>query len=123
MFSPRGYQCVLPPGNSIPLSLRYDAGHGAVGGRGENCMKRILIVGAFALSVTAPALAADLPPPPAPMPRAPATYVPMVSVYNWTGFYLGGNLGFAFNHGSFSDPLGNTFGVENNTKFLGGGQV
>jgi outer membrane immunogenic protein len=86
-------------------------------------MKRIVIVGAFLLSVGGPALAADLPPPPAPMPRAPATYIPVVAVYNWTGFYLGGNLGFAFNHGSFSDPLGNTFGVENNTKFLGGGQI
>ena len=60
-------------------------------------MKRILIAGAFALSVGGPALAADLPPPPAPMPRAPATYVPAaVPYYNWGGFYLGINGGAAF---------------------------
>jgi outer membrane immunogenic protein len=87
-------------------------------------MKRILIAGAFALSVGGPALAADLPPPPAPMPRAPATYVPAaVPYYNWTGLYVGGNLGFGLNHGTFSDPLGNSFGTQANTKFLGGGQV
>jgi opacity protein-like surface antigen len=39
-------------------------------------MKRILIAGAFALAVGGPALAADLPQPMPPPPRAPATYVP-----------------------------------------------
>jgi hypothetical protein len=34
------------------------------------------------------ALAADLPPPMAPPPRAPAMYVPVAPVYNWTGFYI-----------------------------------
>jgi len=87
-------------------------------------MKRILIVGAFAFSVVGPALAADLPPPPAPAPRAPATYVPApVPYYNWTGFYIGGNLGGAFNQGSYSDPTGNTFSTSNSFKFAGGGQV
>jgi hypothetical protein len=41
-------------------------------------MKRILIASAVALAAGGQALAADLPPP-APMPRAPATYVPIVA--------------------------------------------
>ena len=88
-------------------------------------MKLIWVAaGAFALSIGGPALAADLPPPPAPPPRAPATYVPVpVPYYNWTGFYIGGNLGGGFSSGSFSDPLGNTFTSPSNFKFLGGGQV
>jgi|SRR5579863_3966380 len=60
-------------------------------------MKRFWIAGAFALLIGGPALAADLPPPPGPMPRAPATYVPAaVPYYNWGGFYLGINAGAAF---------------------------
>ena len=87
-------------------------------------MKRFWIAGAFALSVGGPALAADLPPPPGPMPRAPATYIPAaVPYYNWTGFYIGGNLGGAFNQGSYSDPTGNTFSAANSFKFAGGGQI
>jgi outer membrane immunogenic protein len=87
-------------------------------------MKRFWIAGAFALLIGGPALAADLPPPPAPMPRAPATYVPAaVPYYNWTGIYVGGNLGFGFNHGSYTDAAGNSFGTQSNTKFLGGGQI
>ena len=60
-------------------------------------MKRFWIAGAFALSIGGPALAADLPPPPGPMPRAPATYVPAaVPYYNWGGIYVGINAGAAF---------------------------
>jgi outer membrane immunogenic protein len=82
---------------------------------------------AVALSVGAgtAALAADLPPP-APMPRAPATYVPVVAPpYNWSGFYIGGNLGAGWNGGgSVSDTFGSTFSGSGQTvKFLGGGQV
>jgi outer membrane immunogenic protein len=52
------------------------------------------------------ALAADLPPPMAPPPRAPAMYVPVAPVYNWTGFYIGGNPGAGWNSGgSVSDTL------------------
>ena len=60
-------------------------------------MKRILIAGALALAAGGQALAADLPPPMAPPPRAPAAYVPVpIPYYNWTGFYVGGNLGAAW---------------------------
>ena len=58
------------------------------------------------------------------MPRAPATYVPIAApYYNWTGFYIGGNLGAGFSNGSFSDTLVSTFSTSSTTQFLGGGQV
>jgi outer membrane immunogenic protein len=60
-------------------------------------MKRILMAGAFALAIGGPALAADLPQPMPPPPRAPATYVPVaVPYYNWGGIYIGVNAGYAF---------------------------
>jgi outer membrane immunogenic protein len=87
-------------------------------------MKRIaLAVIAFGTMAGSAALAADLPPP-APMPRAPAVYIPApIPLYNWTGFYVGGNLGVGWQQGSFNDPLGNTFSTPNSIKGLGGGQV
>jgi outer membrane immunogenic protein len=85
-------------------------------------MKRFLIVGAFALLAGEQALAADLPPPVA--PRAPAVYVPApVPYYSWTGFYIGGNLGVAWQQGSLGDQFGNNFPTSNSIKGLGGGQV
>jgi outer membrane immunogenic protein len=84
-------------------------------------MQRILIASAFALAAGGQALAADLPLPPA--PRAPVAYVPVAPPYNWTGFYIGGNLGAGFTSASFSDTLGSTFTNSSNTTFLGGGQV
>jgi outer membrane immunogenic protein len=82
-------------------------------------MKRVLfITGAFAIVGSGQALAADLPQP-APIPKAPAP------VYNWSGFYIGGNLGAAWTGGNFSDPAGNIFtgSGASTTQFLGGGQV
>ena len=89
-------------------------------------MKRILIASAVAFAAGGQALAADLPPPMAPPPRAPAMYVPVVPLYNWTGFYIGGNVGAGWNStGSITDNLtpASTFGTTTNTSFLGGGQV
>jgi outer membrane immunogenic protein len=82
-------------------------------------MKRLAL--AFALTVGAAyaALAADLP---TPGPVPPPIYAPTV-VYNWTGFYIGGNLGLAWNGGSFADSIGNTFSLSPTTLFLGGAQV
>lgn len=59
-------------------------------------MKRILIAGALALAAGTQAFAADLPPPVAPPPRAPAAYVPVGPAYNWSGFYIGVNGGYGF---------------------------
>ena len=86
-------------------------------------MKRILIASAVAFAAGGQALAADLPPPMAPPPRAPAMYVPVVPLYNWTGFYLGGNLGFGLTGGSFNSPSGHVCFDNHHTSFLGGGQV
>jgi outer membrane immunogenic protein len=74
-------------------------------------MKRLLFAGALAFVAAGQALAADLPPPAAPPPRAPAAYVPtIVPVYNWTGFYIGGNAGYAF-----ASNLSSTGCITNNT--------
>jgi outer membrane immunogenic protein len=86
-------------------------------------MKRILIASTLALAAGGQALAADLPPPPPP-PRTPAAYIPVAPPYNWSGLYIGGNLGVGWNSsGSVSDTLNSTFSTNNNTQFLGGGQI
>jgi outer membrane immunogenic protein len=70
------------------------------------------------LAVTASgAFAADLP------RKAPPPPLPLPIYYNWTGFYIGGNLGGAWEHSSLTD---NFFGVNfsnDRSGFAGGGQV
>jgi outer membrane immunogenic protein len=56
-------------------------------------MRRILLGAAAVMVVAVPALAADLPA--RKYTKAPA-YTAPEAVYNWTGFYIGGNLGGAF---------------------------
>ena len=87
-------------------------------------MKRMVMAGAIALAAGTQALAADLPPPVMPPPRAPAAYVPVLPSWSWTGFYIGGNLGVGFNHGTIVDSVNNfNWGLNNNATFVGGGQV
>ena len=74
-------------------------------------MRRILLGAAAMVVVAIPALAADLPA--RKYTKAPAYTAPEV-VYNWTGFYIGGNLGGAF--------AGNNSLTGNNGRFLGGVQ-
>ena len=73
-------------------------------------MKKILLatVALVAVGAAAPALAADLAA--RPYTKAPA-YVP-APIYNWTGFYIGGHIGGAFDGNS---GFGNSDG-----RFLGG---
>jgi outer membrane immunogenic protein len=89
----------------------------------QRATSKFLIAGALALAAGGQALAADLPPAPMP-PRAPAAYVPApIPYYNWTGFYIGGNLGGIFTSQSASDTLGSTIASTSSQSFLGGGQV
>ena len=83
-------------------------------------------VGGAALAVSTVAYvcsaqAADLPMRPAPMPQAPVVYAPQT--YNWTGFYIGGNIGGGFANSKWSDPF--TAGTDTFSKdgFIGGGQI
>ena len=82
-------------------------------------MKWLPLALALAVGSTSTALAADLPMP-APVP--PPAYLPAVA-HNWTGIYIGGNLGVGWNGGSFSDSIGNTLSLNPQTLFLGGAQV
>ncbi|RTL49748.1 MAG: porin family protein [Bradyrhizobiaceae bacterium] len=83
-------------------------------------MKKQWLTGAAlaALTVATPALA------------APPT--PMQTVYNWTGFYVGGNAGYSWGHASttvqdsglsdFNNPTGTFTSKQNVDGFIGGGQ-
>jgi outer membrane immunogenic protein len=66
---------------------------------GENTMKKFLLgtVGLIALGMAAPAVAADLPA--RTYTKAPP-YIPPV-VYDWSGFYIGGNGGWGSSHKCF----------------------
>ena len=67
------------------------------------------------------AFAADLP---AAAPIPPPVYA--APPYNWTGFYVGGNLGTGWSglsNANFTDSLGSSFSGPTNTQFVGGGQV
>jgi outer membrane immunogenic protein len=81
-------------------------------------MKKFLLgtVALVALGATVPALAADLAARPA-YTKAPAYVQP---IYNWTGFYIGGHIGGAFdgNNGFIGTTNNNSDG-----RFLGGLQV
>ena len=88
-------------------------------------MKRLLLgsVGLVVLMATGSANASDLPGPVYGGPPPPPVVVP---IYNWTGFYVGGNIGGAWRHGdNFTDTI---FGVnfddgDSRGVFIGGGQV
>ena len=67
-------------------------------------MKRLLMAGTVALVAGTQAFAADLPPPMAPPPRAPAAYMPVSPAYNWSGFYLGLNTGYGFGDSTWTAP-------------------
>ena len=85
-------------------------------------MKKFLLgtVGVLALGMAVPASAADMP-----MKAAPAPYV--APIYNWTGFYIGGNGGWAQNHNcvDFLDAAGVAFasGCRDRSGGVIGGQL
>jgi outer membrane immunogenic protein len=84
------------------------------------------LVGGFVLAVGSVAFvcsaeAADLPPARMPPAVAPVAYAP--PVYNWTGFYIGGNIGGGFADSRWSDPFGGSHNTFSDDGFIGGGQV
>src|ERR1700733_5748423 len=69
-------------------------------------MKRLLLSTAAIIAFAAPAVAADLPA--RTYTKAPV-YTPPQAVYNWTGFYIGGNVGGAFAGGNSLEGSGGRF--------------
>jgi outer membrane immunogenic protein len=83
-------------------------------------MKKQLVAAALLTVVSGSAMAADLSRPAPVYTKAP----PMVPAFSWTGFYIGGNLGGAWEHGTLTDSLfGLSFSGNNNAVFIGGGQA
>ena len=90
--------------------------------RTDNRIRRFVAL-ALALCAGAPSVAsaADLP-----APGLPSVYKEPPVLYTWTGFYIGGNIGAAWQGLSgtnFSDTIGSTFTAPTNVQFMGGGQV
>jgi outer membrane immunogenic protein len=90
-------------------------------------MKRIFIgIAAIASLLTTSALAADLAA--RPYTKAPP---PVVAVYNWTGFYIGGNVGYSWGRSRDDSTLTNGAGTilfassdrSNLDGVIGGGQI
>lgn len=91
-------------------------------------MNRIFIgIAAVASLLTTGALAADLAP--RPYTKAPA---PVMAVYNWTGFYIGGNVGYSWGSAGNSETISRsltgvplfTNSARNDVNgVIGGGQV
>src|SRR6516164_7070737 len=79
----------------------------------------VALLAAAAVVTSQVASAADLSPRPAPVPYVPA----VVPVYNWTGFYIGGNLGAAWTQIHVDDSFGNSWNNSQQAVFAGGGQV
>jgi outer membrane immunogenic protein len=78
----------------------------------------------FVVSEIGAAAAADVVPPPPPM--LPPPPMPLVRIFSWTGFYIGGNAGWnrTTGSGTFNTPLGaDPFTVSGSNGFLGGAQA
>jgi outer membrane immunogenic protein len=86
---------------------------------GGNTMKSILLGTIGLVAMAAPALAADLP------VKAPPPYVP--PMYNWSGFYIGGNGGWGMSENCWNviTPAGAVFvdGCHDKSGGIVGGQI
>lgn len=82
-------------------------------------MRRIALAALMSLAAIGGAFAADLPQP-APLPQAPAAYVPTVApVYNWSGIYLGVNGGWGWGQSKWSTGT-TTWNTSSNGGVIGG---
>ena len=80
-------------------------------------MKWLACVVALSIAAGTSSFAADIPPPVAPPPAAYMPVIPPFS-YDWSGFYIGGNLGAGFNNSvSATDTFGSRFGTTTNNAF------
>jgi len=85
-------------------------------------MKKLLAASAAALAYCgASALAADMP------VKMPVKAVPSAPVVNWTGCYVGGNIGGGWSRNQFTDEQGALTGLDEGshtaTGWVGGGQI
>jgi outer membrane immunogenic protein len=92
-------------------------------------MRGLLFAAVAVLTVGAvnPTSAADI------LAKAPPPIQPPAPLYNWTGFYIGGNVGYGWSHRDFTNTLGSTLGAAQRTATnsgsdsghggLGGGQI
>jgi outer membrane immunogenic protein len=102
------FSSALPRSNQIDATLFQE---GRAGNKGL-VMKKLLLSTAAIIVLAAPATAADLPARPR-ATKAPA-YTAPAAVYNWTGFYIGGQIGGAFSGNNSLQGSGGRFlgGVE-----------
>jgi len=82
-------------------------------------MKKFLVASAALIALAGTAAAADLPPRPA-YKAAPLVPAP---VYNWTGCYVGGNVGAAWGRAEVTNVSNFATGSGTNSGFAGGGQI
>lgn len=82
-------------------------------------MKRLLLSSVAILGFAGAAMAADLPEPTPPVEVAPA---PIAPVFNWTGAYLGANIGGVFGDGKIKGVnWGSQYGASTSTSGVIGG--
>jgi outer membrane immunogenic protein len=99
------------------------------GGEARMKMSWLAVAGAAAVVLAVgPAAAADLAPPP--VYKMPVK-APVAPVYDWTGFYVGGNVGYGWGRSSDTSTLADNLGIVHFTSsdstnldgVVGGGQI
>jgi outer membrane immunogenic protein len=97
-------------------------------------MRALIIAAGGVLAVSIlNASAADIDQKPLLTKAPPVQSAPVSPVYNWTGFYIGGNVGYGWSHRDFTNTISGTFGPIQNSAinsgtddgkgWLGGGQI
>ena len=79
-------------------------------------MKRFLLAAVFGAVAAIPAVAADMPVKARPAPA-------VVAVYNWTGFYIGGQIGYGWGTADYVTPFTGARASYDAKGVLGGGHI